>query len=130
MRRREFITLLDGAAASWPLAAGAQQGGKRATIGLLGSGTAAAQSNWTAAFVQRLHDLGWSESRNLAIEYRWGEGRSERFAKLADELARLKVDVIVTHNTQSQSRHRAGRWHCPSARSHGGPSVRPRHNGP
>jgi putative ABC transport system substrate-binding protein len=66
---------------------------------LLGSGTAAAQSNWTAAFVQRLHELGWSEGHNLAIEYRWGEGRSERFAKLADELARLKVDVIVTHNT-------------------------------
>jgi putative ABC transport system substrate-binding protein len=99
VNRRSFITLVGGAAASWPLAAGAQQGGKRATIGLLGSGTAAAQSNWTAAFVQRLHDLGWSESRNLAIEYRWGEGRSERFAKFADELARLKVDVIVTHNT-------------------------------
>jgi putative ABC transport system substrate-binding protein len=99
MKRRAFITLLGGAAAAWPLAAGAQQGGKRATIGLLGSGTAAAQSNWTAAFVQRLHELGWSEGRNLAIEYRWGEGRSERFAKLADELVRLKVDVIVTHNT-------------------------------
>jgi putative tryptophan/tyrosine transport system substrate-binding protein len=99
VRRREFISLLGGAAVSWPLAAGAQEGGKRATIGLLGSGTAAAQSNWTAAFVQRLHELGWSEGRNLAIEYRWGEGRSERFAKLADELARLKVDVIVTHNT-------------------------------
>jgi putative tryptophan/tyrosine transport system substrate-binding protein len=99
VRRREFITLLGGTAVAWPLAAGAQEGGKRATIGLLGSGTAAAQSNWTAAFVQRLHELGWSESHNLAIEYRWGEGRSERFAKLADELARLKVDVIVTHNT-------------------------------
>jgi putative tryptophan/tyrosine transport system substrate-binding protein len=98
VKRREFITLLGGAVA-WPLAAGAQEGGKRATIGLLGSGTAAAQSNWTAAFVQRLHELGWSEGHNLAIEYRWGEGRSERFAKLADELARLKVDVIVTHNT-------------------------------
>jgi putative tryptophan/tyrosine transport system substrate-binding protein len=99
VRRREFITLIGGAVAIGPLAARAQQGGKRATIGLLGSGTAAAQSNWTAAFVQRLHELGWSEGRNLAIEYRWGEGRSERFAKLADELARLKVDVIVTHNT-------------------------------
>jgi len=95
--RREFITLLGGAAAAWPLAARAQE--KRRTIGLLGSGTAAAQSNWTAAFVHRLHELGWSEGRNLAIEDRWAEGRNDRFADIADELVRLKVEVIVTHNT-------------------------------
>jgi len=74
MKRREFITLLGGAAAAWPLAAHAQQG-KLATIGLMGSNTAAAQSQWTAAFVQRLHELGWIEGRSLAIEYRWAEGR-------------------------------------------------------
>ena len=73
MRRRKFITLLGGAAAAWPLAARAQQA-KIATIGLLGTGNAAAQSQWTAAFVQRMRELGWVEGRNLAIEYRWAEG--------------------------------------------------------
>jgi putative tryptophan/tyrosine transport system substrate-binding protein len=99
MKRREFITLLGGAAAAWPLAARAQQRAKLPTIGFLGSGTAAAQSQWTAAFVQRLRELGWSEGRNVAIEYRWGEGRSERFAEIAAEFVLLKVDVILTHNT-------------------------------
>ena len=80
MNRRTFITLVGGAAA-WPLAARAQQA-PRLVIGLLGSGTAAAQSEWTAALLQRLRELGWSEGRNLIIEYRWGEGRTERFAEL------------------------------------------------
>ena len=97
-RRREFITLVGGAAA-WPLAARAQQEGKLPTIGLLGSGTAAAQSQWTTAFVQRLRELGWTEGRNLAIEYRWADGRTERLAEIADEFVRFKVDVILTHNT-------------------------------
>ena len=95
MRRREFVALLGSTALAWPIPARAQQGGKLATIGLLGSGTAAAQSQWTAAFVQRLRELGWTEGRNVTIEYRWAEGRSERFA----EFVRLKVDVILTHNT-------------------------------
>ena len=99
MKRREFITLLGGAAAAWPLAARAQQGGKLPTIGLMASGTAADMSHLTAAFVQRLRELGWSEGRNVAIEYRWAEGRSERFAEIAAEFVRLKVDVILTHNT-------------------------------
>src|SRR5206468_4463489 len=77
MKRRTFISLLGGAAAAWPLAAGAQQKEKRAIIGLLGSGMAAAQSQWTAAFVQRLAELGWREGRNVEIEYRWAEGRSD-----------------------------------------------------
>jgi ABC-type uncharacterized transport system substrate-binding protein len=81
-----------------PLAAEAQPA-KLPTIGFMGSGTAAAQSQWTAAFVQRLRELGWSEGRNVAIEYRWAEGRSERFAEIAAEFVRLKVDVILTHNT-------------------------------
>jgi putative ABC transport system substrate-binding protein len=98
VKRREFITLLVGGAAAWPLAAHAQRS-KPALMGLLGTGTAAAQSEWTAAFVQRLRELGWSEGRNLTIEYRWAEGRSERFAEIAAEFVRLKVDVIVTHNT-------------------------------
>jgi ABC transporter substrate binding protein len=98
VNRREFIMLIGGAAA-WPAAARAQQTGKVPTIGLLGSGTAAAQSQWTAAFVTRLREIGWTERRNIAIEYRWAEGRSERFVEIAEEFVRLKVDVIVTHNT-------------------------------
>ncbi|MFY9771127.1 MAG: ABC transporter substrate-binding protein [Xanthobacteraceae bacterium] len=98
MRRREFITLVGGAAVAWPLAARAQQAAMP-VIGLMGSGTAAAQSEWTAAFVQHLNELGWTEGRNVAIEYRWAEGRSERFAEIAAEFVRLKVDLILTHNT-------------------------------
>jgi putative ABC transport system substrate-binding protein len=96
MKRREFITLLGGAAAAWPVAARAQQTGKLPTIGFLGGTTPSAAGQGVAAFVQRLRELGWTESRNLAIEYRWAEGRSERFAEIAAEFVRLKVDVIVT----------------------------------
>ena len=96
MKRREFVTLLGGAAAAWPLAAWAQQRGKLPTIGYLGTTTASAWSPWTAAFVQRLRELGWIEGRNLAIEYRWAGARSEQFAEMAAEFVRLKVDVILT----------------------------------
>jgi putative tryptophan/tyrosine transport system substrate-binding protein len=99
MRRRDFIALVGSAVIAWPLATRAQQGGKPATIGLLGSGTAAAQNQWTAAFLGRMRELGWAEGRNLAIEYRWAEGHTERLPELSSELVRLKVDVIVTHNT-------------------------------
>src|SRR5712671_6125463 len=98
MRRRDFITLLGGAAA-WPLAAWAQPPPKLPTIGFLVTVTRSDASEWTAAFVQRLRDLGWIESRNVAIEYRWADGRGERFAEIAAELVRLKVDVIVTLGT-------------------------------
>jgi ABC-type uncharacterized transport system substrate-binding protein len=97
MKRREFITLLGGAAAAtWPLVARAQQAGKLPTIGFLGSATPATQGQWVTAFVQRLRELGWIEGRTVAIEVRWTEGRFERFAEIAAELVRLKVDVIVT----------------------------------
>jgi ABC-type uncharacterized transport system substrate-binding protein len=99
MRRREFITLLGGTAAAWPLAARAQQVGKLPTIGFLGPLSQSAMSPWTAAFVQRLRELGWIEGRTVAIEYRWGEGRDERFVEIAAEFVRLKVDVIVTGGT-------------------------------
>jgi putative tryptophan/tyrosine transport system substrate-binding protein len=88
--RREFITLLGGAAAAWPLAARAQQA--TPTIGFLGSGTPAAQGQWVAAFVQQLRERGWIEGQNLAVEYRWAEGSSERAFELATELVRRKVD--------------------------------------
>jgi putative ABC transport system substrate-binding protein len=98
MRRRQFITLLGGAAVTWPCTVRAQQV-TVPVIGLLGSGTAAAQSEWTAAFVQRLRELGWSEGRNVSIEYRWAEGRPERFSEIAAELVQRKFSLILTHNT-------------------------------
>src|SRR5262245_38015259 len=96
MKRRAFIMLLGAGAAAWPLAAQAQQPAKLPTIGYLGTAAASAWAPWTAAFVQRLHELGWTDGRTVAIQYRWAEGRAERSAELAAELARLKVDVIVT----------------------------------
>jgi putative ABC transport system substrate-binding protein len=98
MRRRDFITLLGGAAA-WPLAARAQQPGKLPTIGFLGSTTPTIHGQWAAVFVQRLRELGWIEARNISIEYRWAEGRNDRAAEIASEFVRLKVDVIVTWGT-------------------------------
>jgi putative ABC transport system substrate-binding protein len=95
VRRRAFITLV-GSAAAWPLAARAQRAGKLPTIGILGAATAPLWSAWTAAFLQRLRELGWIENRTIAIEYRWAGGRRERFAEIATELVQLKVDVIVT----------------------------------
>jgi putative ABC transport system substrate-binding protein len=100
MRRREFITLLGGAAVGWPLAARAHQA-KLPTIGFLGSLSQSAQSAWTAAFVQRMREHGWIEDHTVAIEYRWAEGRGERFAEIAAEFVRLKVDVIVTAGTDA-----------------------------
>ena len=82
IRRREFITLIGGAAVAWPLAARAQQA-KAAIIGLLGTGTAAAQSQPMDCRLRAANArAGWVEGRNLAIEYRWGGGRTERFAEL------------------------------------------------
>jgi putative ABC transport system substrate-binding protein len=99
MRRREFISLLGGAAAAWPLAAHAQQVAKLPTIGFLGPNTRSSGSEWVAAFVQRLRALGWIEGRTVAIEYRWAEGHNERYAEFAAEFVRLKVDVIVVSGT-------------------------------
>jgi putative ABC transport system substrate-binding protein len=96
MKRREFITLLGGAMTAWPVAARAQQPAKLPTIGFLGATTPATWSLFVAAFVQRLRELGWIEGRTIAIEYRWAEGRGERFAEIAAEFVRLKVDVILT----------------------------------
>jgi putative tryptophan/tyrosine transport system substrate-binding protein len=90
------MTLFGGAAA-WPLAARAQQPSKLPTIGFLGGATW--ESEWAAAFVRRLHELGWTDGRTVAIEYRWTEGRNERAAEIAAEFVRLKVDVIVTYSS-------------------------------
>ena len=96
MKRREFITLLGGAAAAWPIAAHGQQRGKLPTIGFLGAATASAWGAWTAAFEQRLRELGWTDGQTLVIEYRWAEGRPERYTEIAAEFVQRKVDIIVT----------------------------------
>jgi putative tryptophan/tyrosine transport system substrate-binding protein len=98
MKRRAFITLLGGAAVGWSLAARAQQPAMP-VIGFLGPGTPSTDNQYLAAFVQRLRELGWVDGRNVAIEVRWAEGHVERYAEIAAEFVRLKVDVILTHNT-------------------------------
>src|ERR1051325_9627720 len=100
MRRRAFIKLIVGTAVAWPLGAHAQPA-KLPTIGFLGAGTAATWITWTAAFVQRLSELGWVENRTVRIEYRWAEGRAERYGEIAAEFARLKVDVILASGAAS-----------------------------
>jgi ABC transporter substrate binding protein len=94
LRRRDFITLLGGAAA-WPFAAGAQQPAKRPIIGYLGRGHACGETQRVAAFLDRLHELGWIEGSTVAIEFRWVEGRTERVAMIAAEFVRLNVDLFV-----------------------------------
>ena len=95
MRRREFITLVVGAAATWPAMTSAQQAGKLPIVGFLGA-SASGFAPWAAAFVGRMRELGWVEGSTIAIEYRWSEGRPERYAEIAAEFVRLKVDVILT----------------------------------
>ena len=95
MRRREFIKLLMGVTSALPLPARAQQADKLPTIGFLGSDPVGF-SQWTAPFVARLRELGWIEGRTVSIEYRWSEGRTERYVEIAEEFVRLNVNVIVT----------------------------------
>ena len=99
MKRREFITLVGGATAPWPLVLRAQKGARIPTIGFLGSSSSSSMNKWAATFERRLNELRWVVGNTVAIEYRWGEGRNDRFAELADEFVRLKVDAVVTSGT-------------------------------
>ena len=106
MRRRQFITLI-GAAAALPLAARAQQTAKIPTIGFMSVSTPAAWGHFVAAFEKRLAELNWINGRTVAIEYRWAEGRSERFVEISSEFVRLKVDVILTGGSAVPAAKRA-----------------------
>ncbi|HEY7846012.1 MAG TPA: ABC transporter substrate-binding protein [Bradyrhizobium sp.] len=95
MRRRAFLAGF-GAVAALPIAGRAQQSARAPIIGFLGSASRESAGPWVAAFVKRLHELGWDEGRNIAIDYRWAEARSERYSEIAAEFSSRKVDVIVT----------------------------------
>ena len=97
MRRREFISLIGGAAATWTFAARAQQ--KIPQIGYMGNSTAALEANLTNAFREGLRDAGYEDGRNIAIKYLWADGQYDRFPTLVSELVAAKVDVIVTAGT-------------------------------
>jgi putative ABC transport system substrate-binding protein len=109
MKRREFIGLVAGAAASTPFTAQAQQPTKLPTIGFMSVSTPAAWNRFVAAFEQRLGELGWIDGRTVAIEYRWSEGRSARFVEISEEFVRLKVDVILTGGSAVLAARRATR---------------------
>jgi putative tryptophan/tyrosine transport system substrate-binding protein len=96
MQRREFIALLGGAAAVWPHSARAQQTAKIPRIGLLSPFAPADTAPWHQAFLRGLSDLGWVDGKNIAIEYRYSDGKNDRLPKLIADLVRLKVDIIVT----------------------------------
>jgi putative tryptophan/tyrosine transport system substrate-binding protein len=96
MQRREFIRLIGGAAAAWPIAARGQQSAKSPVVGFLVAGSPASHGAWVEGFAQRLSELGWTEGRNVTIEYRWAAGDNQRMAEFAAEFVQRKVDVIVT----------------------------------
>jgi putative ABC transport system substrate-binding protein len=97
MTRREFVELLSGTVAAWPLVAQAQQGTPR-HIGVLGA-DATVWNAWTVAFVERLRELGWIEGDNIDIEYRWAGASSKRVSDFTAEFLRRHVDVIVTYGS-------------------------------
>jgi putative tryptophan/tyrosine transport system substrate-binding protein len=96
MRRRDFVTLLGGAAVAYPLAVRAQQSDQVRHVAVLGD-SLSTWSGWIGGFAERLRELGWIEGRTVAIEYRWSDGRSERVAEAAAAFVEQKPDVIVTY---------------------------------
>src|SRR5215216_7615645 len=101
MRRRDFIKLICGTAAAWPLAVRAERAAKVARIGFMVTGSLSSpeQRAITESFLQGLRERGYVEGQNIVIEYRYADGKIERFAELAKELVRLNLDLIVASNT-------------------------------
>jgi putative ABC transport system substrate-binding protein len=101
MKRREFIALLGGAAAAWPLAARAQAPAKRPRITFIGGSSPTPTAKVTGAFIEGMRALGYTEGRDFEMEYRWAEGYLERLPTLAEESVRRGSDVIVVGNVQA-----------------------------
>ena len=103
MRRRQFVKFIVGVALAWPLKAGAQHEGKLYRIAYFSAGAAAGQggAGIEPSLVEALRELGWIEGKNVAFEYRYAEGHSDRLPGMATELVQLKVDVIVAPGTSA-----------------------------
>jgi hypothetical protein len=108
MKHRAFITLVGGAAASWPIAPRAQQAAKPARIGFLGADTQSGVESRLERFRAGLRHLGYVEGDNVFIDFRWAEGNYARLSDFAAELVRLKVDLLVTCGTPGDSRGQKG----------------------
>jgi putative tryptophan/tyrosine transport system substrate-binding protein len=119
MQRREFIKLIGGAAAAWPLAARAQQPGKLPHIGVLVS--ASSPHPFADAFWRGLHALGYSEGKNITVDFRYTEARSDRAEEFAEELVRLGVNVIVAHYAIATTAAMAATRTIPIVMVHGAP---------